>query len=398
MPISSKVSKAMQGASWIRRMFEEGIRLKRELGEENVADMALGNPMMEPPARAAARMALLTTDPAPGSHRYMPNAGFTTTRTAIADHLKSETGVDYGYKDVVMTVGAGGALNVVFKALLDPGDEIVVLAPYFVEYRFYIDNHRGEMVLVQTNDEFRPDIAAIEAAITPRTRAVIVNSPNNPTGVVYPASDFDALGAVLEKKSAELGRAIYLISDEPYRAIRYEGVEVPWPVNHYRDTIHITSFSKDLAMPGERIGYVAVNPESEGALELASAFTFTNRILGFVNAPAFQQRLVEGLMDVRLDTTGYASKRARLLKALDEGGYPYVRPMGAFYIFPGVPDPEMGDVDFVNLCLEERLLVVPGSGFGRPGHFRISFAVTDRDVDLACEALVRVAARTGATS
>ncbi len=379
-------------------MFEEGIRLKRELGEDQVADMALGNPMMEPPARAAARMAQLATDPAPGSHRYMPNAGFRSTRRAIAAHLEKETGIPYNYRDVVMTVGAGGALNVVFKGILDPGDEVIVLAPYFVEYRFYITNHAGEIVLVQTDDQFRPDVAAIEAAITPRTRAVIVNAPNNPTGAVYPAEDYDAVGALLEKKSAEHGRPIYLVSDEPYRAIQYDGVDVPWPVKHYRDTIHITSFSKDLAMPGERIGYVAINPESEGALELASAFTFTNRILGFVNAPAFQQRLVEGLMDVKLDTSGYASKRTRLLKALEEGGYPTVRPMGAFYIFPQVPDPEMDDIEFVNLCLSERLLVVPGSGFGRPGHFRLSYAVTDRDVDLCCEALLRVANRIGAAS
>lgn len=393
MPISNAVREAMQGASWIRKMFEEGIRLKRELGEENVADLALGNPMMEPPVQAAARMAQLATDPTPGTHRYMPNAGFRSTRESIAGYLHRKTEVNYTHREVVMTVGAGGGLNVVLKAILDEGDEVIVLAPYFVEYRFYISNHGGQMVLVQTNEQFRPDAAAIDAAITERTRAVIVNSPNNPTGVVYTAADYEQLAGVLEAKSEAHGRPIYLISDEPYRAIQYEGVDVPWPVCHYADTIHVTSFSKDLAMPGERIGYVAVNPGRPGAAELASAFTFTNRILGFVNAPAFQQRLVEGLLDVQLDVSGYASKRARLLKALDDAGYAYERPMGAFYIFPAVPVEGMSDVEFVSTCLEERLLVVPGSGFGRPGYFRMSFAVTDRDVDLACDALQRVARR-----
>ena len=374
-------------------MFEEGIQLKKELGVENVADLALGNPMMEPPGPAVERMRALTNDPAPGTHRYMPNAGFASTRSAIAAHLEKHTGVPYTHKEVVMTVGAGGALNVAFKALLDPGDEVVCLAPYFVEYKFYIDNHRGKMVLVQTDEGFRPDVPAIAAAVTERTRAVVVNAPNNPTGVVYPKEDYDALGALLRERSEAYGRPIYLISDEPYRAIQYEGVDVPWPVTSYRDTIHITSFSKDLAMPGERIGYIGVNPATEASAELASAFTFTNRILGFVNAPAFQQRLVEGLLDVQLDTSGYVEKRARLLRALEEGGYKFVRPMGAFYIFPEVPVAGMDDVAFVKACLAERLLVVPGSGFGRPGHFRISYAVTDRDVDLACEALVRAAER-----
>lgn len=395
MTISRQVSEAMQGASWIRKMFEEGIRLKREHGDENVADLALGNPMAEPPGAARDRMIELAGARPGGAHRYMPNAGFTSTRAAIAHHLELKTGIPYGYKDVIMTVGAGGALNVVLKGLIDQGDEVICLAPYFVEYRFYIDNHGGKMVLVQTDENFRPNVELIEQAITDRTRAVFVNSPNNPSGVVYPKEDFEALGDLLRRKSAEYGRPIYLVSDEPYRAIRYEGVVVPWPVTCYRDTIHITSFSKDLAMPGERIGYIGVNPESEGAGKLASAFTFTNRILGFVNAPAFQQRLVEGLLEVRLDLTDYQRKREKLLAALDAGGYPYVRPMGAFYIFPSVPVEDMDDLEFVNLCLEERLLVVPGSGFGRPGHFRMSYAVTDRDVDLAVDALHRVAQRIG---
>ncbi|MHC5010545.1 MAG: pyridoxal phosphate-dependent aminotransferase [Planctomycetota bacterium] len=392
MAISKTVSDLMRGASWIRKMFEEGIRLKQELGAEKVSDLSLGNPVLEPPREVVERFRALAADETPGMHRYMPNAGYPSTRTALARHLETKTGVPYTAESIIVTVGAGGGLNVIFKGILDPGDEVIILGPFFVEYRFYVTNHAGVPVLVQTDDRFRPDPAAIEAAITPKTRAVIINSPNNPTGVVYSAEDLDGVAKALERASHKHGRPIYLVSDEPYRAIAYDGVEVPWPVVHYPETLHVTSFSKDLAMPGERIGYVAVNPASDGAAELCGAFTFANRILGFVNAPAFQQRLVEGLLDVQVDMAGYAEKRARLLEALEAGGYDVVRPDGAFYIFPRVPG-DADDVDFVKACLEERMLVVPGSGFGRPGHFRISYAVTDRDVDLAVDALKRVAQR-----
>ena len=252
------------------------------------------------------------------------------------------------------------------------------------------------MVLADCDAGFRPDTEAIARAITSRTRAVVVNAPNNPTGVVYDDADYDALAEVLNAASEAQGRPIFLISDEPYRAISYDGVDVPWPVRNYRDTIHVTSFSKDLAMPGERIGYLAVNPESPGAMELTAAFIFATRTLGFVNAPALQQRLVAGLLDVAVDMTGYIAKRERLLGALTDAGYEFVRPDGAFYMFPRVPDADMDDVEFVNVCLAERLLVVPGSGFGCPGHFRISYAVTDCDVELAVDALKRVAQKTGA--
>jgi aspartate aminotransferase len=371
------------------------VRLKEELGADRVADLSLGNPVLEPPPEVLERLRRLAADGAPGMHRYMPNAGFVSTRAAVAAHLARAAGVPYGPDDVLMSVGAGGGLNVVLKALLDPGDQVVFLSPYFVEYRFYVQNHGGEPVPVPTDARFRPDAEAIRAALTPRTRALVLNSPNNPTGVVYPAEDLEAVGRVLAEASRAQGRPVWLVSDEPYRAIAYDGVEVPWPVRHYRDTIHVTSFSKDLSLPGERIGYVAVNPASPGAAELVRALTFTTRILGFVNAPALQQRLVEGLLDVRVDLTDYARRRARLLEALSASGYEVVPPGGAFYMFPRVPGPAPDDVAFVSTCLEERLLVVPGSGFGRPGYFRISYAVTDRDVDLAVDAFARVAQRLG---
>jgi aspartate aminotransferase len=395
MSVGKSVTEMMSGSSWIRRMFEHGVRLKEELGADRVADLSLGNPVLEPPPEVLERLRRLAADGAPGMHRYMPNAGFVSTRAAVAAHLARAAGVPYGPDDVLMSVGAGGGLNVVLKALLDPGDQVVFLSPYFVEYRFYVQNHGGEPVPVPTDARFRPDAEAIRAALTPRTRALVLNSPNNPTGVVYPAEDLEAVGRVLAEASRAQGRPVWLVSDEPYRAIAYDGVEVPWPVRHYRDTIHVTSFSKDLSLPGERIGYVAVNPASPGAAELVRALTFTTRILGFVNAPALQQRLVEGLLDVRVDLTDYARRRARLLEALSASGYEVVPPGGAFYMFPRVPGPAPDDVAFVSTCLEERLLVVPGSGFGRPGYFRISYAVTDRDVDLAVDAFARVAQRLG---
>jgi aspartate aminotransferase len=396
MGVSRQVREAMDGASWIRRMFEEGLRLKQRLGADQVADLSLGNPVMEPPAPVLERLRMLAADPTPGTHRYMPNAGFESTRAAVAGALARRTGVHYDAAHVVMTVGAGGALNAVLKALLDPGDEVVLLAPYFAEYRFYVWNQGGVPVVVQTDERFRPSVTAIAAALSPRTRAVLVNAPNNPTGVVYPPEDLAALADVLAKASKTQGRPVWLISDEPYRAVVYDGAVVPWPVHHYRDTVHVTSFSKDLALPGERIGYLAVNPASPDAESLVAACTFANRILGFVNAPALQQRLVEGLLDVSIDVAPFARHRAVLLDALAAAGYDVVAPQGAFYLFPRVPRADGDDLAFVRACVEERLLVVPGRGFGRAGHFRLSYAVTERDVTLAAEALQRVAARAGA--
>jgi aspartate aminotransferase len=393
MGVARQVREAMEGASWIRRMFEEGRRLKQRLGADQVADLSLGNPVQEPPAECLARLAELAADPAPGLHRYMPNAGLESSRAAVAAHLARVAGTPYTSESVVMSVGAGGALNVVLKALLDPGDEVVLLAPYFAEYVFYVRNHGGVPVVVQTDAGFKPDPRALEAALTPRTRAVIVNSPNNPTGVVYGEPDLAAVGEALACASRAQGRPVWLLSDEPYRAVVYDGAVVPWPVRHYRDTVHVTSFSKSLALPGERIGYLAVNPASPEAAALVAACTFATRILGFVNAPALQQRLVEGLLDVEVDVSAYARRRRTLLDALSAAGYEVVVPGGAFYLFPRVPRADGDDLAFVRACVEERLLVVPGRGFGRSGFFRLSYAVTDRDVALAAEALARVRAR-----
>ena len=287
MTISSKITTAMTASSWIRRMFEEGARLKAQHGAENVYDFSLGNPVVEPPEAVIAALVEAAGTRVSGAHRYMQNAGYPEVRAAVGDYLASQTGLPFTGSHVVMCVGAGGGLNVVLKTLLDAGDEVICLTPYFVEYRFYIDNHGGAPGLVPTDDAFLPRLAAIEAAITPRTKAILVNSPNNPTGVTYPRERLDALGALLAAKSAELGRRIYLITDEPYRYISY-GVDVPWVFDSYDDTLLVTSHSKDLALPGERIGFIAVSPRVMPLEPLMAGLTFSPRTLGFVNAPATQ--------------------------------------------------------------------------------------------------------------
>jgi aspartate aminotransferase len=388
--LSQKVSQAMQSSSWIRRMFEEGARLRAKHGAASVSDFSLGNPVVEPP-EAVVRALVRAADPGTaGSHRYMPNAGFPWVRDAIADHLRKATGISFEGRHIVLSVGAGGGLNVVMKTLLDPGDEVILLAPYFPEYDFYVDNHGGRPVVVQTDERFQPDLAAIEAAITPRTKAVLVNSPNNPCGAVYPKAVLDGLGDVLRRASRRHGRTIAIVTDEPYRRISY-GAPVPWVFDSYEHVILVTSHSKDLALPGERIGYIAVQPGMEDADGLLAGATFATRTLGFVNAPAIQQRAIAELQGVSVDPGIYRAKRDRLYAALVGAGYDVVLPDGAFYMFPKTPTTD--DVAFTQALLEELILVVPGRGFGRPGHVRISYCVDDETIDRALPGFARAAAR-----
>lgn len=376
MAVAKKVQKFMAQGSWIRRMFEEGIALKRQLGEDNVFDLSLGNPIMEPPPEFFAELRRIAESPAPGMHRYMPNAGYVETRAAVAAQLREETGLDFTHNEIVMTCGAGGALNVVLKTLLDPGDEVIIFAPYFVEYHFYADNHGGTCKVVPPDDRFYPDLAALEASFTDRTRVVLVNSPNNPTGVVYGADLLARMGEIIGQKEQELGREIFLVSDEPYRKILFDGLEYPHIFQFHVRSIVATSHSKDLALPGERIGYIAVHPQYEGRTELADGLTFCNRTLGFVNAPALMQHIVRALQSVTVNVAEYQAKRDYLFRGLTEMGYPVVRPQGAFYMFPRCPIPD--DVAFVAELQKHNVLVVPGRGFGVPGYFRISYCVSDR--------------------
>jgi len=389
MPISQKLQRIIVKASWIRKMFEEGGRLKAEHGAENVFDLSLGNPVLEPPEAFKQAVAKLASDPVAGQHRYMMNAGYDQTRQAVADHLATQTGKSFDIGQLIMTVGAGGGLNVILKTILDPGDQVIIIRPFFPEYHFYIDNHGGEAVAVDCLDDFGLDLDAIGAAINEKTRAVILNSPNNPAGNIYPAEQVAALGALLAEQSQAHGRAIYLIGDEPYRKITYDAAQVPWIFDHYAASILVTSHSKDLGLPGERIGYIAIGPEVVGREKLFGGMVFSTRTLGFVNAPAFMQRVVASLQDVQVEMSGYLAKRDKLYEQLTASGYEVIKPQGAFYMFPKAL--ESDDVAFVRKLQEELVLVVPGTGFGMPGYFRISYAVDDWVVDGALAGFAKVA-------
>jgi aspartate aminotransferase len=367
--ISRAVTDNLKKASWIRRMFEEGARLKAERGADKVFDFTLGNPEIEPPPAVLAAARRVLDSDAPHLHAYMPNAGHPRVREAVAKRMQAATGLPYTANHILMTVGAGAALNTVLKALLDPSDEVITVAPFFAEYTFYAENHGGRLVVVPPTAELTPDVARLEAAITPKTRAILLNSPNNPSGVIYPVETFTAIESVL----ARAPRPIVLISDEPYRELVFDGVAVPQVPPLVTRAVVATSWSKSLAIPGERIGYLAFSPRMPEAAELFEACTFTSRVLGFVNAPALWQWVVAEVGDQVIDVAPYREKRDLMYDGLTRIGYRCVKPQGAFYVFPRTPIDD--DVAFVRLLAEEGVLTVPGSGFGMPGHIRISLTV-----------------------
>ena len=390
MAVSHKIRRFMAEGGWIRRVFEEGLELKARIGAENVFDLSLGNPVLEPPAEFKDALRRLADSPDAGVHRYMPNPGYMETRQAVADRLAAELSLPFTGGDVIMTCGAAAAANVVLKTILNPRDEVIILAPYFFEYLYYIDNHDGVAVVVDTDDRFRLDLAAIERVITPRTRAIIVNSPNNPSGVVYSADEISGLAQLLYRQQAEHNTEIFLISDEPYKRIIFDGMEFPQLLPAYDNTVIVTSHAKDLALPGERIGYIAINPNHDNKEELAAGFSFCNRTLGFVNAPALMQRIVRQLQGVSIDPDYYQRKRDFLHTALLEMGYDTVKPQGAFYLFPKCPIDD--DVAFTRQLVQHNVLVVPGRGFGTPGYFRISYCVEDAVLEGAVDGLAKAAA------
>ena len=394
MAIAAKIQAAIEGSSWIRRMFEEGERLRNIHGAENIYDFTLGNPNVDPPPQFYEELKAIVQNVPPGIHRYMSNAGHQECRAAVAEVLAEKSGLPVTAQQVLMGCGAAGALNVALKTMLNPGEEIIILAPYFVEYKFYIDNHGGVPVVVLTDPEtFQLDIPAIERAITPRTRGIIICSPNNPTGVVYPAESLHELGAMIQRKERELEHPIYVISDEPYARIAYEGVTVPNIFPYVDNSLIVTSHSKDLALPGERIGYLAVNPRMTHMELFMEGATFCNRSLGFVNAPALMQRLVTRLQRESVDITAYQEKRDILYHYLTEMGFSMVRPDGAFYLFPRSPFAD--DVEFVKLAQKHHILVVPGTGFGAPGHFRIAYCVDKAMIERSLPAWKALAQEAG---
>lgn len=392
MAISGKVNTQLQRSSWIRRMFEEGAMLKQQYGVNNVFDFTLGNPNVPPPEEFNEALVQLITHPPSGIHRYTQNAGDPATRDHLAQILSAEYGVGFGRDQIIMTCGAAGGLNVVLKSILDEGDEVIILSPYFVEYLFYVDNHGGRCVRVDTKKDFTIDVGAIADAITPSTKALILNSPNNPTGAVYPEEILAELGRLLREKSATLGKAIYLISDEPYRRIIYDGVTCPSIFPLYPETLVVRSFSKELGLAGERIGYIAIGPEVEQRDQVFGAAAFCNRILGYVNAPALMQHVLQDMPDTSVDIEPYRRNRDLLYDGLLKMGYGLeAKPQGAFYIFPRVPMED--DVQFVQALREERVLAVPGIGFGRSGYIRISYCVDEGTVIRGLEGLEKVLRR-----
>ena len=378
MTVSDKIESIVAKSSWIRKMFEEGARLKTLHGEKNVFDFSLGNPNLPPPAKFHRALELTVQSLSAGAHGYMPNSGYSFARQAISTTLGKEHGREIPEENIVMTCGAAGGLNVILKTILNPGEEVITPAPYFVEYGFYVDNHGGVLKTVPTHDDFTLDIAAVAEAVSKKTRAVLINSPNNPTGQIYSKESLAELGKLLSAKSAAYEKIIYLISDEPYRNIVFDDAKVPSIWDAYPDGIVVTSFSKDISVPGERIGYVAVGPEAAHGAALTGGMAIVNRILGFVNAPGLMQRVVAEVNGATVDIGVYARMQELLCNGLSEAGYEFIKPPGTFYLFPKTPITD--DVKFVKALQEERILTVPGSGFGRPGHFRIAYCVNEETI------------------
>lgn len=372
---SEKIVRSLGSGSFIRAMFEKGDQLRKIHGADKVFDFSIGNPDPEPPAAAKEVLKQLVLEDEPHMHGYMPNAGFPFVREKVAAQITKESGVPLTLNHVVMSCGAGGALNVVLKTLLNPGEEVIVLAPFFVEYLNYIDNHNGKGVVVRTRPgTFQPDLEALAQAITPQTKALLINTPNNPTGVIYSEETLKAMDAILEEKGREYQTTIYVISDEPYRKLAYDGIKVPSVLKAFNNSIMIDSFSKSLSLPGERIGYIVVNPAIQDVSTLIGGLIYCTRVLGFINAPALFQRVIAESLEVTVDTKIYEERRNLIYNSLVEMGYSCIKPQGAFYLFPKALIDD--DVEFCNRAVKYNLLIVPGAGFHGPGYFRISYCVS----------------------
>ncbi|MDP4183251.1 MAG: pyridoxal phosphate-dependent aminotransferase [Bacillota bacterium] len=369
--LSQKVVTNLTNASGIRAMFEQGEKLRALYGADKVFDFTLGNPDSEPPEFVKNTIKKLVSDDI-GVHKYMNNAGFMDVREKVAKSLSNETGVDLPANNIVMTCGAAGGLNIILKSILNPDEEVIIFAPYFVEYSFYIDNHGGRTVIVKSDmNTFEPDIGDLDKKITSKTKAIIINSPNNPTGVIYKEETLKKISEILKNKEKEYNTSIFVISDEPYNKLVYDGIKLPSILKIFDNSILGCSFSKSLSLPGERIGFIAANPKIKEVNLLMDALIFANRILGFVNAPSLFQKVVAESMDVTVDIEIYKKRRDLIYNHLINLGFSCIKPQGAFYLFPKALIDD--DVEFVNMALKYNLLVVPGKGFGCPGYFRIAY-------------------------
>jgi aspartate aminotransferase len=394
MAISSRIRASMESSSWIRRMFEAGTALRAEHGADRVCDFSLGNPDVEPPREFQEALKEIVAAAVVRKHGYMPNAGYPDVRARVAEQVSREQGVRLSGDNTVMACGASGAMNAALKTILEPGDEVIASGPCFMEYGSYVDNHGGKLVLAPSQGDFDLDVPAIESLIGPRTAALIVNSPNNPTGKIYPEATLRRLSDMLVEAGRKNGRPVYLIADEPYRKLAYDGAQVPGIMSLYPHTIVVSSYSKDLSLPGERIGFVAVSPDADDAKRLVDGIILCTRILGYVNAPGLMQRVVSRLQGLSVDVEIYRRKRDLLCSALSSMGYDFNVPQGAFYIFPKAPGGD--DLAFVQALQKELILVVPGRGFGLPGYFRVAYCVDTPVIERSLEGFRRVMQRCGA--
>ena len=381
--ISIKMQEQVQSGSVIRAMFEEGKRLAEIHGAENVFDFSIGNPNAKPPdAVNKAILEILQTDNLMSVHGYMNNSGYEDVRAAVAKSINDKFGTAFTQKNILMTVGAAGGLNVIFKTLLNPKDEVITFAPFFGEYRNYVKNYEGELIIISPNlVDFQPNLVEFKEKITPKTKAVIINSPNNPSGVIYSEETIIKLAAIMSEKQKEFGTDIYIISDEPYREIAYDNAEVPYLSKYYANTIIGYSFSKSLSLPGERIGYLVIPNEAADFENIISAANIANRILGFVNAPSLFQRVIAKCLDAKVDLDTYNKNRELLYNALVSYGYQCIKPQGAFYLF--VKTPIENEAEFCQLAKTKNILVVSGAAFGCPGYVRIAYCVAYSTIEKA---------------
>lgn len=388
--ISEKMKVLAKNGSAIRAMFEDGKIMAEKYGKENIYDFSIGNPSIVPPASVKKELIdIIENEPEMELHGYMSNAGYEDVRQTVADYTNKTYNTNVGVKNIIMTVGAAGGINITLKALINPGDEIVVIAPYFGEYDNYINNYDGVKVMVDADlERFSINFSDFENKITVKTKCVIINSPNNPTGAVYTEDDIKKMAEILEKKQAEFGTSIYLFSDEPYREIAFNGIEIPYVTNYYKNTVVGYSYSKSLSLPGERIGYIVVPSEIDYFDDVIGAMSVANRILGYVNAPSLMQRLIKRVIGQTSDLSIYEENKNILYNALTEMGYDCVEPKGTFYMFPKCPIAD--DKAFCAKAKDFRLIIVPGSTFACPGYFRIAYCVEKSTVENSLESFKKL--------
>ncbi len=388
--ISKELKNNLSGSSWVRKMFEEGEKLRAIYGADKVYDFSLGNPEFNPPVEVKTKLKEIVNSDISGIHKYMNNAGFSDVRLKIAENLNKDLISPLGEKHIIMTCGAAGGLNIVLKTILNPEEEVIVFAPFFGEYKFYASNYGGKCIVVPTlKESFQIDLDLFEKSINEKTKAVIINSPNNPTGVIYSEDILKKMADIIDKKEKEYGSYIFLLSDEPYSKIVYDGIKLPVIHNIFKNSIIINSYSKSLSLPGERVGYLAINSKIEDIDLLFNGLVFANRTLGYVNAPALFQKVIADCLDATVDVEAYKERRDILYNELTSLGFSCIKPEGAFYLFPKslIED----DVEFVLKAKEFNILLSPGSGFGCPGYFRLSYCVSMETIKNSLEGFRKLA-------